>query len=57
VMRINPELEEAILRQALAPELLEAARADGFRTMQEIARDFVRDGIFSIAEYTRILVL
>ena len=57
VMRINPELEEAILRQALAPELLEAARADGFRTMQEIARDFVKDGVFSVAEYTRILVL
>ena len=57
VMRINPELEEAILRQALAPELLEAARADGFETMQDIARGFVRDGIFSIAEYTRILVL
>ena len=57
VMRINPELEEAILRQALAPELLEAARHDGFRTMQEIARDFVKDGVFSIAEYTRILVL
>ena len=56
-MRINPELEEAILRQALAPELLEAARADGFETMQDIARGFVRDGIFSIAEYTRILVL
>ena len=57
VMRINPELEEAILRQALAPELLEAARADGFETMQDIARGFVKDGIFSIAEYTRILVL
>ena len=57
VMRINPELEEAILRQALAPELLEAARHDGFRTMQEIARDFVKEGVFSIAEYTRILVL
>ena len=57
MMRINPELEEAILRQALAPELLEAARHDGFRTMQEIARDFVKDGVFSVAEYTRILVL
>ena len=57
VLRIAPALEEAILRQALAPELLAAARTDGFRTMQDIARDFVRDGIFSVAEYTRILVL
>ncbi len=57
VLRINPELETAILKQALAPELLQAARADGFQTMQDIARGFIRDGIFSIAEYSRILVL
>jgi type IV pilus assembly protein PilB len=57
VLRINPELEEAILREALAPDLLKAARVDGFETMQDIARGFVRDGTFSIAEYTRILVL
>lgn len=57
VLRINPELEEAILKEALAPELLAAAKHDGFQTMQEIARDFVKEGVFSIAEYTRILVL
>jgi len=57
VLRISPSLEEAILKEALAPELLAAAKTDGFETMQDIARGFVRDGIFSIAEYTRILVL
>ena len=57
VLRINPELEEAILKEALAPELLAAAKHDGFQTMQEIARGFVKEGVFSIAEYTRILVL
>ena len=57
VLRINPELEEAILKEALAPELLAAAKIDGFQTMQDIARGFVKDGEFSIAEYTRILVL
>ena len=57
VLRINPELEEAILRQALAPELLQAARLDGFQTMQDIARGYIRDGVFSVAEYSRILVL
>jgi len=57
VLRISPSLEEAILREALAPDLLAAAKQDGFHTMQEIARGFVRDGIFSIAEYTRILVM
>ena len=57
VLRITPALEEAILKEALAPELLAAAKQDGFDTMQEIARGFIKDGIFSVAEYTRILVL
>ena len=57
VLRITPELEDAILREALAPELLEAARKDGFETMQDIARGFIKEGIFSYAEYSRILVL
>ncbi len=57
VLRITPTLEEAILKEALAPELLAAAKQDGFETMQEIARGFIKDGIFSVAEYTRILVL
>lgn len=57
VLRINPELEEAILRNALAPELLEAARFDGFETMQDIARGMIANKIISIEEYTRVLVL
>lgn len=57
VLRISPSLEEAILKEALAPELLAAAKVDGFETMQEIARNFVKEGIFSIEEYSRILVL
>jgi len=57
VLKITPTLEEAILKEALAPELLAAAKQDGFETMQEIARGFIKDGIFSVAEYTRILVL
>ena len=57
VLRITPALEEAILREALAPELLAAAREDGFETMQDIARGFIKEGIFSYAEYSRILVL
>ena len=57
VLRITPQLEDAILREALAPELLAAAREDGFETMQDIARGFIKEGIFSYAEYSRILVL
>lgn len=57
VLRINKELEEAILRNALAPELLEAARVDEFETMQDIARGMIVDKLISVEEYTRVLVL
>ena len=57
VLRINPELEEAILKNALAPELLAAARHDGFETMQDIARGMIKEHIISVEEYTRVLVL
>ena len=57
VLRISKELEEAILRNALAPEMLEAARLDGFETMQDIGRGMIRDRIISVEEYTRVLVL
>ena len=57
VMKMNKALEAAILRDAQAPELLEAAKSTGFLTMQDIARDFVRKGVLSLAEYIRVLAL
>ena len=55
VLRVTKDLEEAILRNEQAPGLLKAARSDGFRTMQEIGRDFVAKGIISIEEYQSTL--
>lgn len=57
VMKMNKALEEAILNDAQAPELLAAAKTTGFLTMQEIARNFVRLGVVSIEEYIRVLAL
>ncbi|MGC6475405.1 MAG: GspE/PulE family protein [Parvibaculales bacterium] len=57
VLRVTPEVEEAILRNAQAPEILEAARSDGFLTMQEVARRYIQDGIISIEEYSRVLAV
>lgn len=51
VLRITKPLEEAILRNEQAPALLKAARLDGFRTMQEIGRDLIVQGILSIEEF------
>ena len=56
VLRITEEVENAILRNAQAPELIEAAREDGFLTMQEVAQGFIRDGTICLQEYSRVLV-
>jgi type IV pilus assembly protein PilB len=57
VLRVTPEVEETILKQAQAPEILAAARVDNFLTMQEVGRDYIRDGILCLEEFTRVLVV
>ena len=37
--------------------MLEIAVKDGFKTMQTIGRNFIKKGILSIEEYSRILVV
>ena len=57
VLKKTPNLEAAILRDARGDEMLEVAIKDGFKTMQVIGRNFIKKGILSVAEYSRILVV
>ena len=57
VLRVTPEVEQAILAAAQAPEILEAAREDNFLTMQEVGRDFLADGVLCLEEFSRVLVV
>ena len=57
VLRVTPEVEDTILRMAQAPEILQAARQDGFMTMQEIGRDYLRNNVICLEEFTRVLVV
>jgi type IV pilus assembly protein PilB len=57
VLKKTKYLEEAILNNEQAPGLLEAARKDGFRTMQEIAREMIALGDISVEEFQRTLVI
>lgn len=57
VLRMTKEMEIAILNNKSAEEIEKAAKTDGFRTMQEIGRDFVKEGILSIEEYANTLQL
>ena len=57
VLKKTPNLEAAILRDARGDEMLEVAIKDGFKTMQTIGRNFIKKGILSVEEYSRILVV
>ena len=37
--------------------MLEVALKDGFKTMQTIGRNFIKKGVLSVEEYSRILVV
>lgn len=57
VLKVTPQVEEAILKQLQAPDILAAARHDNFLTMAEVGRDYVKDGILCLEEFTRVLVV
>jgi type IV pilus assembly protein PilB len=57
VLRKTKHIEEAILANKQAPQLLEAARLDGFKTMQEIGRELISKGDISVEEFQRTLVM
>ena len=55
VLRNTSDLEEAILRNDQAPQILEIARKDGFKTLQETGRQLIQAGILSLEEFQRSL--
>jgi type IV pilus assembly protein PilB len=57
VLKKTPEIESAILRDARADELLVVAKEGGFKTMQDICREFIKKGIIDVHEYSRILIV
>jgi type IV pilus assembly protein PilB len=57
ILSITPAVKEAVLAGGREKEITDAARKDGFKTMQDIGRRLVKDGTISVEEYQRILVL
>jgi type IV pilus assembly protein PilB len=55
VLRNTSALEEAILRNDQAPQILEVARQDGFKTLQETGRGLIKSGVISLEEFQRSL--
>jgi type IV pilus assembly protein PilB len=58
LLQIDRDVEQAILAgNAAAHELEDIARQNGFKTMQEIGRDFIRQGILSVEEYQNVITV
>lgn len=56
LLQIDRDVEQAILAgDTPAHELEEIARQNGFKTMQEIGRDFIRQGFLSVEEYQNVI--
>ena len=56
VLKISDKLRAAIIDNAAATELQSIAADDGFRNIQEIGREMMRDGRLTLDEYRRNLV-
>ncbi len=57
VMPITDNVKEAIIGGKSDVMLKEVAKKDGFVSMQNVGRGLVRDGIITVEEYQRILIL
>jgi type IV pilus assembly protein PilB len=58
VLRISDNLVEGILKESTTLELLKIAKEkDDFLTMQQVGRMFLQQGVISLDEYKRILII
>jgi type IV pilus assembly protein PilB len=57
VLKITPEIQEAILRNESTSEIYRLAKSSGFVTMKETARNMMREGEIDFAEFNRVMVI
>ena len=55
VLKMTPSIQDAILKNNTAPEIAAIAKEEGFRTMQDIGKDLIKNGTLSFEEYQRTL--
>lgn len=55
VLKITPSIQDAILKNMTAPEIMAIAKKEGYRTMQEVGADYLKNGELSFDEYQRTL--
>ena len=57
ILDVNGEVQAAIIEEKRAPEILVIARKNGFRTIDEIARDHIKNGIITYEEFLRTITI
>jgi len=57
VLKISPKISQAILDNKRSNEILDIAKSEGFKTMQDIGREMLKEHIISISEFQRTLVM
>ena len=57
ILEVTPDLGQAIIQEKRAPELLAIARKNGFRTMDQVGRNFMKNGIITHEEFVRTISL
>ena len=57
ILEISKEMQGAIIEDKRASELLDIARKQGFKTMDQIARNFMAEGIITYEEFLRTISL
>ena len=54
IMPLTEKLRRLVAQQAASPDIVEAARAEGMRTLREAAIEKVLDGVTTVAEMLRV---
>jgi len=54
IMPLTEKLRRLVAQQAASPDIVEAARAEGMRTLREAAIEKVLEGVTTVAEMLRV---
>ena len=57
VLKITPDIQDAILKEKNVIEIAEIARKDGYKPMMEIGIDYLKEGTLSFEEFQRTLFI
>ena len=57
ILDINGEIQSAIIEEKRAPEILQIAKKNNFRTMDEVARDHIKNGVITYEEFLRTITI